>query len=164
MSISHTEFAERQSTDKWLEHRPGKELVVPDTLSRASLSCPSDELEALIVPLVKATTFLITAMGFDIPTHTPVLVPQVFSPDLQCINLACDLSPPFFPVTQLPKVADKHQTTTQDASDICNVIQGPPVSPNWSDDLSVLHLLSISHTEFAERQCTDKWLGPLLII
>ena len=64
--------------DFQIEHRPGKELVVPDTLSRAPLSCPSDKLEAVIVPPVKVTTFLITAMGFDIPTHTPALVPQVF--------------------------------------------------------------------------------------
>ena len=80
---------------------------------------------------------------------------------MQCIALACDLSPPIFPVTQLPKVTDKYQTTTQDASDTCNVIHGPPVSPNWSDDLSVLHSLNISRTEFAERQPTDKWLGFL---
>ena len=89
--------------DFQMEHRPGKELVVPDTLSRASLSCPSDELEALIVPPVKATTFLITAMGFDIPTHTPVLVPQVFSPDLQCINLACDFHHHFFQSRSYPR-------------------------------------------------------------
>ena len=75
--------------------------------------------------------------------------------------LACDLSPPIFPVIQLPKVADKYQTTAQDACDTCNVIQGPPVLPNWSDDLSVLHPLNISRTEFAERQRTDKWLGLL---
>ena len=112
---------------------------MPDTLSRAPLPCPSDEIEAVIVPPEEVTTFLITAMGFDIPTHTPALVSQVFSPDLQCIAFACDLSPPIFPVTQLPKLADKSQTTTQDASDTCNVTQGPPVSPNWSEDLSVLH-------------------------
>ena len=148
--------------DFQIEHRPGKELVVPDTLSRAPLPCPSDEIEALIVPPEEVTTFLITAMGFDIPTHTPALVSQVFSSDLQCIALACDLSPPpIFPVTQLPKISDKYQTTMQDASDTCNVIQGPSVSPNWSEDLSVLHRLNISHTEFAKRQRTDKWLGPL---
>ena len=147
--------------DFQIEHRPGKELVVPDTLSRAPLPCPSDEIEALIVPPEEVTTFLITAMGFDIPTHTPALVSQVFSSDLQCIALACDLSPPIFPVTQLPKIADKYQITTQDASDTCNVIQGPPVSPNWSEDLSVLHPLNISRTEFAKCQRTDKWLGSL---
>ena len=125
---------------------------MPDTLP-----CPSDEIEALIVPPEEVTTFLITAIGFDIPTHTPALVSQVFSSDLQCIALACDLSPPpIFPVTQLPKIVDTYQTTTQDASDTCNVIQGPPVSPNWSEDLSVLHRLNISHTEFAKRQRTDK--------
>ena len=47
--------------DFHIEHRPGKELVVPATLSRAPLPCPSDEIEALIVPPEKVTTFLITA-------------------------------------------------------------------------------------------------------
>ena len=145
--------------DFQIERRQGKNY----TLSGAPLSCPSDEIEALIVPPEEVTTFLITAICFDIPTHTPASVSRVFSPAMQCIALACDLSPSIFPVTQLPKVADKYQTTTQDASDACNVIQGPPVSPNWSDDfdnLSGLHPLSISHTEFAESQRTDKWLGP----
>ena len=32
---------------------------------------------------------------------------------------------------------------------------------NWSDELSVLHPLKISHTKFSECQRTDKWLGPL---
>ena len=61
-----------------IEHRPGKEVVVHDTLSKAPLSYPSDELEALVVPPQEVTTFLITAMGFDMPTHTPALVSQVF--------------------------------------------------------------------------------------
>ena len=100
------------------------------------MSCTCDEIEALIVPPEEVITFLITAMGFDIPVT-------------------------IFPVTKLPKVADKYQTTTQDASDTCNVIQGPPVSPNWSADLSVLHPLNISRTECAERQHNDKWFGPL---
>ena len=39
------------------EDRPGKQLVVPDTLSRAPLPCPSDELEALIVPPKKSLLF-----------------------------------------------------------------------------------------------------------
>ena len=39
------------------------------TLSGAPLSCPSDEIEALIVPPEEVTTFLITAICFDIPTH-----------------------------------------------------------------------------------------------
>ena len=55
--------------DFQIEHRPRKELVVSDTLSRAPLSCPSDELEALIVPPEEVTTLLITAMGFDIHPH-----------------------------------------------------------------------------------------------
>ena len=71
------------------------------------------------------------------------------------------ISAPIFPVPQLSKVADKYQATTQGASDTYNAIQCPPVLPDWSDDLSVLHPLNISRTEFAERQRTDKWLGPL---
>ena len=55
--------------DFQIEHRPGKELAVPDTLRRAPLPCPSDEIEALIVPPEEVITFLITAMGFNITEH-----------------------------------------------------------------------------------------------
>ena len=43
--------------DFLIQHRPGKELVVPDTLSRAPLSCPSDEVEALIFLKRKSLLF-----------------------------------------------------------------------------------------------------------
>ena len=43
--------------DFQIEPRPGKELVGPDILSRAPLSCPSDELESLIVLQRKSLLF-----------------------------------------------------------------------------------------------------------
>ena len=128
--------------DFQIEHGPGKELVVPDTLSRAPLPCTSAEIEALIVPPEEITTFFITAMGFDIPTHTSALVSQVFSPDFQCTALACDLSPPIFPVTHyltllrrgfgLRKIGQKNEKKYEkkrkplpDATPNTRVIRGP---------------------------------------
>ena len=35
------------------------------------------------------------------------------------------------------------------------------VTPQWSSDLENLHPLNISHTNFAEKQRQDTWLGPL---
>ena len=37
----------------------------------------------------------------------------------------------------------------------------PPNSASWPSDLSTLHSLNISRTNFAKLQQEDKWLGPL---
>ena len=77
-----------------IEHRPGSSLVVPDTLSRAPLYSPSTAGDCLIIPPPEVCSFLVTALGYDIPSHTPSLISQVFDNSLQCLALACDISPP----------------------------------------------------------------------
>ena len=40
--------------------------------------------------------------------------------------------------------------------------QTPPSSASWPSDLSTLHPLNISRTNFSKKQQEDKWLGPLI--
>ena len=87
--ISMAEF------DSTIKHRAGKEHV-PDTLSRASLPNPSVVGDSLVISSPEVSAFFITALGYDVPGHTPTLVSQVFDPALQCIALSCDVSPPSF--------------------------------------------------------------------
>ena len=88
--ISMAEF------DFTIEHRAGKEHVVPDTLSRAPLPNQLVVGDSLVIPPPEVSPFLITALGYDVPGHTPTLVSQVFDPALQCIALSCDVNPPSF--------------------------------------------------------------------
>ena len=88
--ISMAEF------DFTIEHRAGKEHAVSDTLSRAPLPNPSVVGDSLVIPPQKYLHFFITALGYDVPGHTPTLVSQVFDPALQCIALSCDVNPPSF--------------------------------------------------------------------
>ena len=59
--------------DFTIEHRAGSVHVVPDAISRALLPPPSTVGDYLIIPPVAVCSFLITALGYDIPGHTPQL-------------------------------------------------------------------------------------------
>ena len=65
--------------DVVIEHCPGIEHVVPDTLSRAPLPEPSPVGDNLILPPAPISLFLTIMLGYDIPSHQPSLVNQVFS-------------------------------------------------------------------------------------
>ena len=90
MCISMAEF------DFTVEHRAGKEHVVPDTLNRVPLPNPSVIGGSLVIPPPKVSAYFITALGYDVHGQTPTLVSQVFDPALQCIALSCDVNPPSF--------------------------------------------------------------------
>ena len=155
--ISMAEF------DFTLEHRPGKEHVVPDTLSRAPLPEPSTIGDNLVIFPAPVAAFFVTTFGFDIPFLNPSLVCDIFNDTLQCITLSCSLpslivttrskskpSPPYPPPEDLPPTPPPSQTDTP-----------PPVVPNWSADLDPLQPLNLSRANFAQKQRTDPWLGPL---
>ena len=54
-----------------IEHRPGKDNVVPDALSRAPLPATTLHADLLYLPPDPALDFLFTAISFDIPSYTP---------------------------------------------------------------------------------------------
>ena len=86
--ISMAEF------DFTIEHQPSSSLVVPDTLSRAPPPSPSTAGDCLIISPPEICSFLVTTLGYDIPSHTPFLISHVFDNSLQCLALACDIPPP----------------------------------------------------------------------
>ena len=77
-----------------IEHRPGVDHVVPNTLSRAPLPEPSPVGDTLVFPPTPISLFLATMVGYEIPSHHPSLVSKVFSYPLDCISLACSPDPP----------------------------------------------------------------------
>ena len=65
--ISMAEF------DFEIEHRSAKDHVVPDTLSRAPIPELSTVVDNLIIPPAPVDSFLVMALGLDIPfIHTPL--------------------------------------------------------------------------------------------
>ena len=151
--------------DFTIEHRPGSSLIVPDTLSRAPLPSPSTVGDSLVIAPPQVSSFLITALGYDVPDHTPSLISQVFDSTLQSLALSCDIFPPKVHV-DLP---EPHLLpSSKDAPPPNPVVKphvsppNPPSSASWPSDLSTLHPLNISRTNFAQLQQEDKWLGPLI--
>ena len=80
--------------DFFIEHCPGVDHVVPNTLSRAPLPEPSPVGDNLVLPPAPISLFLATMVGYDIPFHQSSLVRQVFSYPPDCISLACSPDPP----------------------------------------------------------------------
>ena len=139
--------------DFTIEHRAGKEHVVPDTLlSRTPLPNPSVVGDSLVIPPPEVSAFLITALSYDIPGHTPTLVSQVFDPALQCIALSCDVNPPSFSAL-LDQVFPTHKAKVINTSEVIHHVDPPaqPSSAFWPPDLSNLHPLNISRISFAEQ-------------
>ena len=77
-----------------IEHRPGVDHVVLDTLTCAPLPEPSPVGDTLVLPPTPISLFLATMVGYDILSHHPSLVSKVFSYPLDCISLACSPDPP----------------------------------------------------------------------
>ena len=158
-TISMAEF------DFTLEHRPGKEHVVPDTLSRAPLPEPSTIGDNLVVFPAPVAAFFVTTLGYDIPFLNSSLISEVFNDTLQCITLSYSL--PNFIATTRSKSKLKPSNPPSDGLPLTpppSQVDNPPlVTPKWSAGLETLHLLSISRTNFAQRQRDDPWLGPLFL-
>ena len=147
--------------DFTIGHRAGLVHVVPDTLSRATLPTPSTVGDYLIIPPVAVCLFLITALGYDIPGHTPQLISQVFDKTLHFLALSCDIFPPSI-IPPSPQVSPFKDDASKHVSLPPVKVPDPPGSALWPDDLSSLHPVNITHFKFAKFQQDDKWLGPLI--
>ena len=122
---------------------------------------PSTVGDYLIIPPVAVCSFLITALGYDIPGHKPQLISQVFDKTLHCLALSCDISPPSI-IPPSPQVSPFKDDAPKYVSLPPVKVPDPPGSALWPDDLSSLHPLNITHFKFAKLQQDDKWLGQLI--
>ena len=147
--------------DFTIEHRAGSVHVVPDTLSRAPLPTPSTVGDYLIIPPVAVCSFLITALNYDIPGHTPQLISQVFDKTFHCLALSCDISPSSI-IPLSPQVSPFKDDAPKHVSLPPVKVPDPPGCASWPDDLSSLHPLNITDFKFAKLQQDDKWLGPMI--
>ena len=136
-----------------MEHCPGVDHVVPDTLSRAPLPEPSPVGDTLVLPPTPISLFLAIMVGYDIPSHHPSLVSKVFSYPLDCISLACSLHPPN---TQAPQPLVEPSTkllSSQPPRQLIEEVQQKHNVPSQP--------LNVSRETLAKRQHADKWLGPM---
>ena len=133
-----------------IQHRPGVDHVVPDTFSRAQ---PSPEGDNLVLPPAPISLFLATVLGFDIPSHYPSLVSNVFSYSLDLISLAYTPDSAHTRVSQPPVEPSTKLLSPQPPKHI--IQQGRQTNNAPSQPLSV------SRETLAKHQHADKWLGPL---
>ena len=93
--------------DFYIEHKLGVNHVIPDTLSRY----PIDAFSVGIPECTPAevASFITTAVGFDIPYHTPYSVTALFSSSLQYLYLASNHIDTVKPtVSSLSSLANVH--------------------------------------------------------
>ena len=77
-----------------IEHRPGKDNVVQDALSRAPLPSTHPEVNTLVIPPLEVSPFLLTALCFYLCLTNTNTESQLSIFPLTCVSLACS--------TQLP--------------------------------------------------------------
>ena len=139
-----------------IQHRPGVDHIVPDTLSHAPLLEPCPEGDNLALPPVPISQFIATMLGFDIPSHYPSLVSNVFSYPLgciSCISLACSPDPANTQANQPYVEPSIKLLSPQPTKHI--IQQGRQTNDAPSQPLNV------SRETLAKHQQADKWLGPL---
>ena len=83
------------------EYRPGKDNVVPDSLSYASLPTSHPEVNVLVTPPSQVSTFLVTLLGFDLCIQDTSTKLQPLGNSLTYLTLACSTQNPF-DATALP--------------------------------------------------------------
>ena len=136
-----------------IEHRPGVDHVVPDTLSHAPLPEPSPVGDILVLPPTPISLFLATMVGYDIPSHHPSLVSNVFSYPLDCISLACSPDPPNTWAPQPLVEPSTNLLSSQPPRQLIEEVQQKHNVPSRPHN--------VSRETLAKRQRADKWLGPM---
>ena len=136
-----------------IEHCPGVDHVVPDTLSCAPLPEPSPVGDTLVLPPIPISLFLATMVGYDIPSHHPSLVSKVFSYPLDCISLACSPDPPNTWAPQPLVEPSTKLLSSQPPRQLIEEVQQKHNVPSRP--------LNVSRETLAKRQRADKWLGPM---
>ena len=156
--------------DFYTEHKPGVKNVIPDTLSRYPIDAFSVDIPEC--PPTEVTSFITTAIGFDIPYHTPDSVSALFLSSLQCLYLASNhIDTVKLTVSSIPSLANMPTRPH-----ICKKVRAhsgfvPPTvtkedipfpASTALDDLELLQLLNRNRDDFAKAQCADPWPSKLI--
>ena len=152
--------------DFYIEHKPGVKHVIPDTLSRYPIDAFS--VDILECPPADVTSFIATAIGFDIPYHTPDSVSALLSSSLQCLCLASNhvvtTKSTLSSISSLanmpthPRLCKK--VHSQSDSVPPTVVKEDKLFP--TDDIELLQPLNRNRVDFAEAQRADLWLSELI--
>ena len=150
--------------DFYIEHKPGKKHVVPDTLSRLPVT---HEGSNFVIMPPDTTNFLAISLSLDVPYHSPTLVQEQFFAPLCFLNLACQTTKPFplksFTISENSNFDIFCQSSiqiipsTQELSDLTDF-------PKPKDDQLIANTddskpLSIDRTQFSDAQRKDPWLN-----
>ena len=149
--------------DFQIEHRPGKENVVPDTLSRAPLESSTAQANIADLPPPAVIDFLFTSLCLDIPLATPDSLLTVCNDAFYCLSLACNVTSPQHASSS--KSCSRSSCSSPANRPILAVVAPTaqmPSSSEWTSDLDLLRPLNCNRVQFAEGQRKDPWLGPLI--
>ena len=78
--------------DFYIEHKPGKKHVVPDTLSHLPVT---NEGSNFVIMPPDTSNFLAISLSLDVPYHSSTLVQEQFFEPLWFFNLACSTTKSF---------------------------------------------------------------------
>ena len=143
---------------------------MPNALSRAPLPTPHPEGNIIVIPPSQVSSFLVTALGFDLCLQSTSTELQPLCNPLACINLACSTQTPLtakalpsFPYTQTPTSPFFATAVDIPAADASHTLQQNLPEPTpWPDNFEQLRPFNFNRVEFAQNQRKDPWLAPLV--
>ena len=153
--------------DFYIEHKPGKKHVVPDTLSRLPVT---HEGSNFVIMPPNTSNFLDISFSLDVPYHSPTLVQEQFFTPVCFLNLACSTTKSFpcksFTISENSNSDIFCQSSvqtippTQELSDLTDF-------PEPKDDQLIANTddskpLSIGRTQFSDAQRKDPWLNIII--
>ena len=156
--------------DFYIEHKPGAKHVIPDTLSWYPIDAFSVDISEC--PPADVTSFIATAIGFDIPYHTPDSVSALFSSSLQCSYLASNhidtVKSTVSSISSLanmptrPHICKKVRAHSGSVPPTVTKEDIPFPASTALDDLELLQPLNQNRVDFAKAQRADPWLSELI--
>ena len=156
--------------DFYIEHKPGVKHVILDTLSRYPIDAFSVDITEC--PPTDVTSFIATAIGFDILYHTPDSVSALFSSSLQCLYLASNhidtVKPTISSISSLanvpthPHICKKVRAHSDSVPPTVMKEDIPFPASTALDDLELLQPLNQNRVDFAKAQRADPWLSELI--
>ena len=129
--------------DFFIQHRPGINNTVPDTLSRQPMA-DLPLVDKPYAPEGSVTAFILLAMSMAIPHHTPSLVSETLNGTVAYMRHVCLLTP----ITVQPAALKCVEPGTSKEATI---------KPNSEEYLPALAGLNLRRSQFAKQQLQDYW-------